>query len=85
MNRDEFIKLLKPIEIDSLNGIINTCCFYSIECLNDFLNYLGKSNAYKEDLYLRKKIEENGPNDSANYIHELAKNKKKLIKIKKQE
>ena len=84
MNYEEFIKLLKPLEIEKLNIIINTCGFYSIECLDDFIDYLRLSNAYKEDVYLKEKFEKNNNNeDFAKIIHELAKNKKKLIKIKK--
>ena len=84
MNQEEFFKLLKPLEIEKLNVIINTCGFYSIECLDDFINYVKLSNAYKEDVYLKEKIGKNNKDeDFAKIIHELAKNKKKLIKIKK--
>lgn len=84
MDKDEFLKTLDPLELDTLNTIINTCQFYNVKCLDDFITYMKNANNYKTDLYLRKKI--NNETDTEKYtqfLDEFIKNKKSLIKIKK--
>lgn len=84
MDKDEFLKTLDPLELDTLNTIINTCQFYNVKCLDDFITYMKNANNYKTDLYLRKKI--NNETDTKKYtqfLDEFIKNKKSLIKIKK--
>lgn len=84
MDKDEFLKTLDPLELDTLNTIINTCQFYNVKCLDDFITYMKNANNYKTDLYLRRKI--NNETDTEKYtqfLDEFIKNKKSLIKIKK--
>ena len=84
MDKDEFLKTLDPLELDTLNTIINTCQFYNVKCLDDFITYMKNANNYKTDLYLRKKI--NNETDTEQYtqfLDEFIKIKKSLIKIKK--
>lgn len=84
MNKDEFLKTLDHLELDTLNTIINTCQFYNVNCLDDFITYMKNANNYKTDIYLREKI--NKETDSEKYtqfLDEFIKNKKSLIKIKK--
>lgn len=85
MNKNEFFKLLNDLQIEQLNTIINTCHFYNINCLDDFIEYVLKSDQIKLDINLRNKIKMKIENNS-DYQQELmglVDNKKKLIKIKK--
>lgn len=84
MNKEEFFKTLEQIEIETLNTIINTCTFYSLKCLDDFIESVKLSNEYKQDKRLREKINSSNNNDDyTKYLDEFIKNKKKLIKVKK--
>jgi len=84
MDKEEFLKTLEPIEIETLNTIINTCTFYSIKCLDDFIESVKLSNEYKQDKRLREKMQSCTDGDEyTKYLEEFIKNKKKLIKAKK--
>lgn len=84
MKKDEFLKTLEPLELETLNTIINTCQFYTVQCLDDFITYMKNANNYKTDLYLRNKIKNETDSDKYQQIlDEFVKNKKNLIKIKK--
>ena len=84
MDKDAFFKTLEPIEIETLNTIINTCTFCSIQCLDDFIESVKLSNEYKQDKRLREKIKTcNQDEEYTKYLEEFIKNKKKLIKVKK--
>lgn len=84
MNKDEFIKLLDPLELETFNSIINSCMFVSPNCLDDFLTYMINANKYKSEEYLYKKIKNETDNEKCqHYLEEYVKNKKNLIKIKK--
>lgn len=84
MDKDEFLKSLEPLELDTLNTIINTCQFYTVKCLDDFITYMKNANNYKTDIYLRNKMKDE--TDSEKYqkmLEEFVRNKKRLIKVKK--
>ena len=84
MDKEEFFKTLEPIEIETLNTIINTCTFCSLQCLDDFIESVKLSNEYKQDKRLREKIKKCSQDDEyTKYLEEFIKNKKKLIKVKK--
>lgn len=84
MNKDDFLKSLEPLELETLNTIINTCQFYTVKCLDDFITYLKNANSYKTDVYLRNKIKSETDNEKlTKYVDEFVKNKKNLLKVKK--
>ncbi len=84
MNKDEFLKSLEPLELDTLNTIINSCQFYTVKCLDDFITYMKNANNYKTDIYLRKKIkDETNSEKYQQFLEEFVRNKKNLIKVKK--
>ncbi len=84
MNKEEFFNRLSPIQVNSLNTIINTCSFYTIDSLHDFIAYVKKANSYKDLLFLERKLEnEINPEKKSDIIQDIALSKKSLIKIKK--